>query len=182
MQGNDDFLTVGGRYDQARVIRGERQPAATSIDEDSELDFGGAAMVEQFIQCRFDGTPREQNIIDQNDGRAIHIDGDLGGSELLGDGIAPDVIAMERNIECTDPRILEFGADPLSEENSAIGDTQEEKLGIRWVTLSYAGDKTLDRGLNVGRRDTFRCRHENPLCPLAACKGRNFAGKVASSG
>jgi hypothetical protein len=53
VEGDDDFFGGSGREREARVVGGDGHEATAAVHEDGEFDFGGATVVEEFIEGSF---------------------------------------------------------------------------------------------------------------------------------
>lgn len=98
VEGDDDLF--GGRRGEreAGVVGGDRHEAAAAVDEDGELDLGGAAVVEEFVEGGFDGAAGKEDVVDEDHGGAVDVGRDVRGGELLRDGMAEDIVAVEGDI------------------------------------------------------------------------------------
>ena len=96
----DDDLFFGSRSErEAGVVGGDGHEAAAAVDEDGEFDFGGTAVVEEFIEGGFDGATGKKDIVDENDGSAVDVGRDVRGGEFFRDWVAQDVVAVEGDID-----------------------------------------------------------------------------------
>ena len=77
----------------------DRQLAPAAIDQRRQLDRARAAVVGQHVHRGADGAPREQHVVDQDDGPAVDRLGQLGGADLgLGQPVE-HVVAVERDVD-----------------------------------------------------------------------------------
>ena len=58
----------------AGVRRLDRQLASAAIHEDGELDALGASEIEQLVDGRADAAPRIQDVVDEDDRRAVDVE------------------------------------------------------------------------------------------------------------
>ena len=133
VEGDNNFLGGGGGQGQAGVVGGDGHEVVATVDEDGEFDFRGAAVVEELVEGGFDGATGEEDVVDEDDIGAVDVGGEDGGRELLGDGVAADVVAVKGNVDDTSGRLELGGYDgkaggkAMSEENAAVGDTEENQ-------------------------------------------------------
>jgi hypothetical protein len=159
-----DDLGRGGNFEgKSGVIGGNRKLAAGAIDEHGQLDFSGAAMVKKLVERGFDGAAGEQHVVNQDHGRASHIDGDACGAELLGDRLALDVVAVKRNIESAGLD-SEGRGKAVGQLDAAVGDTEEYQAVGRRMAFTNSVGQALNGGVNLGDGKAFRCGHEGCLC------------------
>ena len=112
-------------------------------------------MVEEFVERGFGRAPGEQHIVDQHDGGAGDVDRDFGGRKFLGNGVAPDVVAMERDVDDALGRARQQGRQPMGEGDAAVGDAQQNRRTPR-VTAGNGRGQVLDRWMDLGRTDAVR--------------------------
>ena len=133
VEGDNNFLGGGGGQGQAGVVGGDGHEVVATVDEDGEFDFPGAAVVEELVEGGFDGATGEEDVVDEDDIGAVDVGGEDGGRELLGDGVAADVVAVKGNVDDAGGRLKLGGYDgkaggkAMSEENAAVGDTEENQ-------------------------------------------------------
>ena len=56
-------------------------------------------MVEELVESGLDGPAGMKDVVDEDDGRAIDVEGDKGRRLLLGDRVAADVVAVEGDVD-----------------------------------------------------------------------------------
>ena len=87
----------------------------------------------RLVEGGFDGATGEEDVVDEDDIGAVDVGGEDGGRELLGDGVAADVVAVKGNVDDAGGRLKLGGYDgkaggkAMSEENAAVGDTEENQ-------------------------------------------------------
>ncbi len=165
VEGDDDFLGGGGGQGEADVVGGDGHEVVAPVDKDGEFDLGGAAVVEEFVEGGFDGAAGEEDVVDEDDVGAVDVGGEDGGRELLGDGVAADVVAVERDVDDAGDR-FELGGDhgkaggeAPGEENAAVGDTEENKPGIGAVPGDDGLGDLVQGGVNIIGADSFGRGH-----------------------
>ena len=165
VEGDNNFLGGGGGQGQADVIGGDGHEVVAPVDEDGEFDFRRAAVVEELVEGGLDGATGEEDVVDEDDVGAVDVGGENGGRELLGDGVAADVVAVERNVDDAGDG-LEFGGDhanaggeAMGEENATVGDTKENQPGIGAVPGDDGRGDLVEGGVNVIGADSFGRSH-----------------------
>lgn len=180
VEGDNDFFVGGGGDEEAGVVGGDGHQAAAAVDEDGELDFGGAAVVEEFIERGFDGAAREEDIVDQNNSRAVDVGGNLRGGELFRDRVATDIVTMEGNVDGAsgsgEARVEggELSAKALGEGDAAVGDTEEEEFLGGAVTGGNSSCELRNRSVDVLGADSLGSGHEAGLRRVGRGVGRLF--------
>lgn len=104
-------------------------------------------MVEEFVERGVDGASGEEHVIDQDDVGVIHVKGDEGGGEFLGDGVTADVIAVKRDVDGAYLRGFEAGSKAAGEFDAAIGNAEEDKFLFVRPMMSTNGIGELVDGL-----------------------------------
>lgn len=183
VESDHDFLEFAGGENQAAVVGGDGHQAAAAIDENGELDLGGAAVIEKFIERSLDGAAGEEDIVDENDVGTVDIDGDLGGGEFLGNRVAADVVAVKRNIDHArgDRRgwlsRRELGREAAREFNATIRDAQKQKFLPLRVTGGNGIPEPRNRGVYLLRANGLGCGHETRLRRVGRKVGRLFLSR-----
>src|SRR5574338_58890 len=81
-----ELQILGGRQgllqDMGAEARGDGQFPPSPVHQDGEVHPRRAAVVEQFVQGRAGGAAGVQDVVDDDDGRAFHVEGDLRPSGL----------------------------------------------------------------------------------------------------
>ena len=106
---NDEDLDGGGAVnlveEQAHVLLKRRgdvlahevgadgQLPMPTVDEHGELDACGTADVHEGVERRADGAAGEQDVVDEHDGLAVDVEGDLGRVDL-GAEIRREIVAV----------------------------------------------------------------------------------------
>lgn len=158
VEGDDDFL-VGIRGEvQADVIGGNGEAVVPAVDEDGEFDFGGTAVVEQFIERGFDGAARKKHIVDEDDRGAIYVGGEDGWGELFRYGVAADIVAVKGDVE--DARFrAELSGEATGQGDAAIGDAEEQQFAVSRVPGRDGFGEGRDGGVNFVGTDDFGGSH-----------------------
>ena len=151
---NGDFFRGAGGEGEAGVVGGDGHEAATTIHEDSEFDFGGAAVVEEFVEGGFDSAAGEEDVVGEDHDLAVHVGGDVRRGKFLRDRLAADVVAMEGNIYRAGAR-AEAGGKTAGKLDAAVGDAEEEEAAGVAVARGDGGGQARDRGFDVGGADGF---------------------------
>ena len=133
---------------QSGVIGGHRQHAARAIHQHREFNFLRAAVVEQFVERRFDGAAGKEHVIHQNHGRTVNVGRNRRRHKLLGNGIAADVVAMERDVERADPGGFQLPRDALGQHDATVGDAKQDQVGRGPVAFGNGLGQPCDGGLN----------------------------------
>ncbi len=105
-------------------------------------------MVEELIECGLDGPAREKDVVDENNAGAVDVSGNLRGSELLGDGLPRDVVAMKRNIDGA-VASAELLGEPAGEFDATVGNTQEKQFRWGGVAIGNGGSEPLNCCVNL---------------------------------
>lgn len=64
---DNDFF-ARWRYEiETDVVRHHRQSASTAVDEHRKFHLRRASVIEKFIERRFDGSPREEHVVNEDD-------------------------------------------------------------------------------------------------------------------
>jgi hypothetical protein len=119
-------------------------------------------MIEQLIQRRFSGSARKKHVIDENNRRAIHVRGNVRGGKLLGDGILPDIIAVERNIQRAGSRLGPL-RQPPGEFDATIRNPDEDQFLACRMPGGNGIRQPLDRGMYLLRADGLGRGHRPRL-------------------
>ena len=136
-----------------------------AVDEDGEFDFGGAAVVEEFVESGLDGAAGEKDIVDQDDVGAVDVGREHGGRELFGDGITADVVAVKGDVDDAGKGFEpggeggEAGGETVGEENAAVGDAEENQTRIGAVSGDDGLGDLIDGGVNVFSAESFGRGH-----------------------
>ena len=163
---DDNFFVIAGRERQAGVVGGNGQAAATAVGEDGEFDLGRAAVVEKFIERGLGRATGEQHVIDQDDGGAVHVGGNVRGRKFLRDGVAADVVAMEGDVEHTAAGVRargerrEASGEPTGQFDTAIGDAEEQELLSRGVAGRNGGGQAVESGMDLAGAEGLGFCHE----------------------
>ncbi len=141
---NADFLLVGGRDFQTAVIGSEGKATSPAVHQDGEFHRIRPTMIEQFVERGFDGAPRVEDVIHENNGRAIHVMGNDRRRKFLGNRLAADIVAMKGDVDGTRATDEAFGAEPLGQavgdNYAAIGNAEEEQAGGLVVPADNSGN------------------------------------------
>src|SRR5690606_33798735 len=78
---------------------GDRQLASAAIDQYGKLDRCRTAIIEELVHGATDGAAGVQNVVDQDEMLAIHIEGDVGGKHLMVQADTIEVIAIEADVQ-----------------------------------------------------------------------------------
>jgi len=118
-----DAFGDSGRDIFAYEIGFERQFAMSSINQHRQLNTGGSAKIVQCVQCGASGASAKKDIVHQNDGSVIDIEGDLGRMHV-GDGMLGKIVTMHADIDCPNGNVLtpnagEYRGETASEVNAA---------------------------------------------------------------
>src|SRR3954453_725224 len=89
---------------RADILRADRQLTAAAIDERREPDRARATIVEDFVHRRPDGAAGVEDIVDQNDIGAFHLEADIRGLNARTHPGLLVVIAPECDIDRADRR------------------------------------------------------------------------------
>jgi len=178
---DDNFFVIAGRERQAGVVGGNGQAAAAAVGEDGEFDLGRAAMVEKFIERGLGRATGEQHVVDQDDGGAVHVGGNVRGRKFLRDGVATDVVAMKGDVEHTAAGVRARGerrssfapfdklrasedrkasGKPAGEFDTAIGDAEEQELLSRGVAGRNGGGQAVESGMDLAGAEGLGFCHE----------------------
>ena len=131
-------------------------------------------MIEELVERCFNGAAREQNVVGQNDGRAIHVHRDLSGSEFLGNRMFSNIVAVKGNIEGTDVAAREERRKTLGEKDPTVCNPQKQHALARPKSRRNALSYTVDCGVNFVFVDSASVGHEDALWPVWAGMGRSF--------
>ena len=122
-----DFFIFPGGQGHAGIVGDNRQPAAAAVDEHGKFDLRGSTLIKKLVERGLDRAAGKQHVVDQNHGGALDVAGNVRRGKFLGNGIAADVVAVERDIDGPRPRIEPVG-EAAGQLHSAIGDAQQQKL------------------------------------------------------
>lgn len=181
MEDNGDFFVGAGVDHEAGVVGGDREGAAAAIHEDGQLDLGGAAVVKKFIESGFHGATGLEHIVDENDGGTGDIDGDEGGSEFLGDGLSPDVVAVEGDIDDAGAGTFALRVVFAEEElkaggdvDAAVGDAEQDEVlaGLGGVSGGDGGGELVERAGELSGGNTGGGGHGALGCAEGETEGK----------
>lgn len=169
VESHHDFFGARREEVQADVVRREGKPPAAAIDEDGQLDLGRAPVIEQLVERGLDGAAGEKDVVNQDDGRAMHVARDLRGRKLLWNRMAPDVVAVKGDVDCADAgrniavECFERSVQAPGELDAAVGDAKEEKGFSSAMTFGNGFGEPLDGGLYFFGADGLVFGHEARL-------------------
>jgi hypothetical protein len=162
VEGDDNLLRLRRDEIEADVIGGQGQAPPTAIDEDGQFDFGRPAVIEQFIERGFHRAAGEENVIDQNNRRAVNVGRDLRRGEFLGDGMAADVVAVEGDVQGAGAG-ADFPGEPLRQLHAAVGNAEQEQLGrVRMPRRNGFGEPR-NGSLDLAGSNRLSCGHRGWL-------------------
>mgnify|MGYP000213912938 CR=1 FL=1 len=102
------------------------QAAAAAVNEDGQLDAGGAAVVEEFVEGGLHGAAGVEHVVHEDHGGAVDVVRDDGRREFLGDRIAADVVAVEGDVDRAragvEAGLFQAGGEAGGEDDAAVGD------------------------------------------------------------
>lgn len=152
----------------------------SAIDEDREFDFPGTTVIEEFIKSGLHGAAGKEDVIDENDGGAVDIDGDLRRRKFLRDGMAADVVAVKGNVYRTGESVGKLGGKALSEDDATIGDAEKKQFFGARMAFGNGEREPVDGGVDFGSSKALRRRgHGGALCQPEGEVGKVFLGEVA---
>jgi hypothetical protein len=95
---NRDVFLTGRRKVLADEIRPDGQLTMAPVDNDGQLNNGGAPQISKRVESRSDGATGVQDVINKDDSHAIHVDGNIGRPKFR-PGTAVNVIAVHPDVE-----------------------------------------------------------------------------------
>ena len=147
--------------EKSATIGSLRLPRSTSTASSTRA---GPPVVEQLVQGGLHGAPAEEDVVDQEDRRPVHVAGEESRGELLGDRMLADVVAVKGDVQVADPLDPEPGADPPGHRDPAIRNPQHQKA-IRMRVPGFNGSgKPLYGGVNLAGADGLVRSHCAKYC------------------
>ena len=180
VKGDDDFFVSGRGECKAGVVGGDGHEATAAVNEDGEFDFGGATVVEEFVEGRFQGAAGEEDVVDEDDGSAVDVSGDVRRGEFLGDRVAADIVAVKGDVDGArhggELRVerCESRSETLGEGDTAVGDAKEEEFFGGAVPGGNGGRELRDGSLYLRRADSLNGGHEGRFRRVGRGEGRFF--------
>ena len=98
-----DDLVAAGREVLADVVGPDRQLAVAAVDHHRQLHRPGPAVVVEGVEGGPDRAAGEEHVVDEDDDRAVDVEGDVG-DRLGQDRPQADVVAVEGDVERADRR------------------------------------------------------------------------------
>ena len=182
VKGDDDFFVSGRGEGEAGVVGGDGHEATAAVNEDGEFDFGGATVVEEFVEGSFHGATGEEDVVNEDDGGPVDVSGDVRRGKFLGDGVAADVVAVEGDVDGArrggELRVerCESRSEPLGEGDAAVGDAEEQEFFGGAVTGGNGGRELRDGSVYFLGADSLNGGHEAQLRRVERGVGRLFCG------
>ena len=166
VKGDDDFFISGRGEGEAGIVGGDGHEATAAVNEDGEFDFGGATVVEEFVEGSFHGATGEEDVVNEDDGGTVDVSGDVRRGKFLGDGVAADVVAVEGDVDGArrggELRVerCESRSEPLGEGDAAVGDAEEQEFFGGAVTGGNGGRELRDGSVYFLGADSLNGGHE----------------------
>jgi len=119
-----------GRDRQPGEVGPDRQLAMAAVDQDDQADLRGPAEVADRVEGGSDGPAGVEDVVDEDDLRAVDGEGDLGPAEHGPAVAVAEVIAVERDVERPDghraaDEALQPRGDPLGDRHAPGPDADE---------------------------------------------------------
>lgn len=112
-------------------------------------------MIEEFVEGGFDGVVGEEDVVYEDDGGGVYIDGDVCGGEFFGDGIVVDVVVVEGDVEGVDVSVGEGGGEVLCEGDVVVGDVEEEEFFVVWMVFGDGEGELVDGSVDFRSGEFF---------------------------
>jgi hypothetical protein len=166
VKGDDDFIDSGRGECKTGIVGGDGHEATAAVNEDGEFDFGGATVVKEFVEGRFHGAAGEEDVVDEDDGSAVDVSGDVRRSEFLGDRVAADIVAVEGDVDGArhggELRVerCEARSEAVGEGDAAVGDAEQEEFFGGAVTGGNGGRELRYGSVNFLGADRLNSGHE----------------------
>lgn len=162
VESDDDLLRLRRNKIDPDIISRERKAAAAAIDEHGEFDFGGATVIEQFVEGGFHGAAGEKDVIDKDDRRAVDIARDLRRGEFLRDRMTTDIVPMKGDVHRASAGIQPL-RQPPREFDPAVGDAQKQESARPGMPGGNGVGEPQNRGLNFAGTNGLRFGHRASL-------------------
>jgi hypothetical protein len=159
----------------SEVIGRDGQLAVSAVDKDGKLNAGGAAVVDEFVECGADRASGEKDIVKEDDVGAFNREGEVRPADG-GDGAeVVEVVAVEGDIEGAERGVASAGAEDVIDataEDGTAGMDSNEGQGTIGMRLDDLRRDALDLVADIGRREQG--------CFDGLAHGRNVARRRSS--